>query len=71
MECPRCRQDNPPQAKFCLKCGAGVTLTCLKCNTELPAGAGFCFACGESLLCTKENLPRPFPGSSAAFNCAR
>ncbi len=47
MECPRCRQDNPPQAKFCLKCGAGVTLTCLKCSTELPVGAGFCFACGQ------------------------
>ncbi len=47
MECPRCHQDNPPQAKFCLKCGAGVTLTCSKCSTELPVGAGFCFACGQ------------------------
>ena len=22
MECPRCEQENPPQAKFCLDCGA-------------------------------------------------
>ncbi len=20
MKCPRCQQDNPPQAKFCLEC---------------------------------------------------
>jgi hypothetical protein len=22
MQCPRCPQENPPQAKFCLDCGA-------------------------------------------------
>src|SRR5262245_18846563 len=22
MKCPRCQQDNQPQAKFCLECGA-------------------------------------------------
>ena len=22
MKCPRCQQENPPQAKFCLECGA-------------------------------------------------
>jgi Double zinc ribbon len=21
MKCPRCQQENPPQAKFCLECG--------------------------------------------------
>src|SRR5215468_2319018 len=21
MKCPRCQQDNPPRAKFCLECG--------------------------------------------------
>ncbi len=49
MQCARCQQDNPPPAKFCLKCGAGLTLTCSKCSTELPVGAGFCFACGQSV----------------------
>jgi len=24
MKCPRCQQDNPPHAKFCLECGASV-----------------------------------------------
>jgi hypothetical protein len=24
MKCPRCQQENPPQAKFCLECGAPI-----------------------------------------------
>src|SRR5215510_5761218 len=24
MKCPRCQQDNPPEAKFCLRCGVPV-----------------------------------------------
>jgi len=47
MKCPRCQQENPLQARFCMKCGAGLTLACAKCSTELPAGAAFCFACGQ------------------------
>ncbi len=45
MICSRCRQENPPQAKFCLECGARLALTCAKCGTELPAGAKFCLEC--------------------------
>jgi class 3 adenylate cyclase len=47
MQCPHCRQENPPQAKFCLECGARLVLTCAHCGTELPAGAKFCFECGQ------------------------
>jgi len=39
MKCPRCQQDNPPQAKFCLECGARFAHWCSQCGTELPAGA--------------------------------
>src|SRR5207245_2130707 len=46
MQCPRCRNENPPQAKFCLECGARVALTCRNCRSELPAGAKFCLECG-------------------------
>ena len=46
MKCPRCQHENPPQAKFCLECGARVALTCPKCRSELPAGAKFCLECG-------------------------
>lgn len=47
MQCPRCDQANPPQAKFCLECGARLAPACPKCGTELPAGAKFCPECGE------------------------
>src|SRR3972149_3528176 len=47
MKCPRCQQENPPQAKFCLGCGVRLALTCAKCGTELPAGARFCLECGQ------------------------
>src|SRR3989442_1084338 len=46
MKCPRCQYENPPQAKFCLECGARVALTCTKCRSELPVGAKFCLECG-------------------------
>jgi ribosomal protein L40E len=42
VKCPRCQHENPSQAKFCLECGARVTLTCTNCRSELPAGAKFC-----------------------------
>ena len=47
MTCPRCRQEHPVEAHFCMKCGIGLMLACAKCNTKLPTGAAFCFACGQ------------------------
>ena len=47
MQCPGCQHENPPQAKFCLECGARLTLTCAKCRAELPGSAKFCLECGE------------------------
>jgi len=47
MQCPRCQHENPPQAKFCLECGARQALTCSKCRAELPGSAKFCLECGE------------------------
>src|SRR5262245_31405335 len=49
MTCPRCQQQNPTEAHFCMRCGVGLTLTCTKCNTKLPMGAAFCFSCGQPL----------------------
>src|SRR5262245_66116314 len=49
MTCPGCQQENPPRARFCMKCGAGLTLSCARCKTELPTGAAFCFACGQAV----------------------
>ena len=47
MTCPGCQQENPAQARFCMKCGAGLTRTCARCHTELPTSAAFCIACGQ------------------------
>ena len=40
MTCPRCQQENPAEAHFCMKCGTSLTPACAKCATELPTGAG-------------------------------
>ncbi len=42
MKCPRCQQENPAHARFCLGCGARLALACSACGTELPGGARFC-----------------------------
>src|SRR5262245_42724504 len=47
MQCPRCQQDNPFHARFCLGCGARLALVCGSCGTELPGGARFCVQCGR------------------------
>src|SRR5262245_61807638 len=58
MKCPRCQQENPPQAKFCLECATPLALRCANCGTELPAGAKFCFECAT---------PAGAPGSPPRF----
>jgi predicted ATPase/class 3 adenylate cyclase len=45
MQCPRCQQENPPQAKFCPECATPLAPRCTNCGTQLPAGAKFCFEC--------------------------
>jgi predicted ATPase/class 3 adenylate cyclase len=47
MQCPRCKHENPPPAKFCLECGSRLALACAQCGTALPAGAKFCLECGQ------------------------
>src|SRR5215470_14422714 len=49
MKCPRCQQENPPRARFCMACGSGLSVRCGKCGTELPGEARFCFACGQQV----------------------
>jgi class 3 adenylate cyclase/tetratricopeptide (TPR) repeat protein len=49
MRCPRCQQENPPQAKFCLECATPLALRCTNCGTQLPTGAKFCFECATAV----------------------
>ena len=58
MKCPRCQQENPPQAKFCLECATPLALRCASCGTQLPTGAKFCFECAT---------PVSAPGSAPRF----
>jgi class 3 adenylate cyclase/tetratricopeptide (TPR) repeat protein len=58
MKCPRCQHENPPQAKFCLECGARVALTCTKCRSDLPRGAKFCLECGAPVASQATAEPR-------------
>jgi ribosomal protein L40E len=58
MKCPRYQHENPPQAKFCLECGARVALTCTKCRSEPPAGAKFCLECGAAVAQQATAEPR-------------
>jgi Double zinc ribbon/Adenylate and Guanylate cyclase catalytic domain len=62
MKCPRCQQENPPQAKFCLGCGARLALACSACGTELPGGAQFCLQCGQAVAAgSAAASPSPAP----------
>jgi len=47
MKCPRCQQDNPAHARFCLGCGGRLALACASCGAELPGNARFCVQCGQ------------------------
>jgi class 3 adenylate cyclase/tetratricopeptide (TPR) repeat protein len=58
MKCPRCQQENPPQAKFCLECGTPLAPRCTNCGTQLPAAAKFCFECAKPVIA---------PGSGPRF----
>jgi len=49
MKCPRCQQDNPAHARFCLGCGARLALACGSCGAELPGAARFCLQCGQAV----------------------
>src|SRR4051812_8668502 len=62
MQCPRCGQDNPPQAKFCLECAAPLAAKCRQCGAELPARAKFCVECAQpvgALAPPSSILPAP------------
>ena len=57
MMCPRCQQENPAQAKFCLECATPLAPRCASCGTQLPAGAKFCFECATPVS-VRDSAPR-------------
>ena len=49
MNCARCPQKNPPQARFCLGCGGRLAAACTRCGVDLAGGARFCSQCGHEV----------------------
>src|SRR5262245_16237427 len=67
MTCPRCREANPPSAKFCSSCGARLESACPACGHANAPGSRFCNECGGPL--TPAAAPRA-PGPPAAYTPA-
>src|SRR5229473_5321626 len=62
MKCPRCQQDNPTHARFCLRCETRLTLACGSCGAEVPGGARFCLQCGQAVAAgTAARVGSPAP----------
>jgi ribosomal protein L40E len=56
ITCPHCGAKNPPDGKFCLKCGkdmvikiAPSTKKCENCEADNPLAASFCIKCGSKI----------------------
>jgi class 3 adenylate cyclase/tetratricopeptide (TPR) repeat protein len=49
MQCSNCGHHNTEDAKFCARCGSGLTATCGVCGSVAPADAAFCTNCGATL----------------------
>jgi class 3 adenylate cyclase len=47
MQCPQCRHENSPRAKFCEECATPLVSRCRQCGADLPATAKFCPECAH------------------------
>jgi hypothetical protein len=60
--CPACGKALPPNAKFCVSCGAKVapetSAKCPHCSRDVPPAAKFCTGCG-ALLTAGPSIPVP------------
>jgi ribosomal protein L40E len=66
MWCSSCDFDNAPGKKFCIRCGAELSLHCAKCGSGNPPGASFCGDCGATLF-----QPTAAPPSSQPLGVER
>ena len=60
MRCPRCGQENPGEARFCLHCGAPLSLSCPSC------GAADLAPIGHGTQRVEETLREAFPEARIA-----
>ena len=50
MKCPRCKHENPLEARFCEECAAPLGCTCPNCGAPLRDTAKFCPACAHPVV---------------------
>ena len=62
MSCHACGAENPPEMKFCTRCGAALAVRCASCDFDNPPGSKFCGSCGASL---GDPLPTGAPAPSS------
>jgi class 3 adenylate cyclase/tetratricopeptide (TPR) repeat protein len=67
MRCPRCQQENPPDALFCQECGVRLEVPCPGCGTGNLPSAKFCNRCGQGLALAPGGEPGPAPPSPATY----
>jgi len=58
MKCPQCTFDNKPGKKFCIECGAKLTVKCPGCGSEIEGTEKFCGECGHNLTTPSEPAPK-------------
>lgn len=61
LSCPRCRAANPPDARFCARCGTSLAGTCPNCGAVLQPDARFCHNCGQALPAASAASAAPAP----------
>jgi class 3 adenylate cyclase/tetratricopeptide (TPR) repeat protein len=49
MKCPKCQNENPESAKFCVECGEKLERKCQKCGFSNSPSFKFCAECGHDL----------------------
>ena len=52
--CHSCGRLNPPDVRYCEKCGAGLFEKCPACEREKRVGLSFCGGCGTDILQYKD-----------------
>ncbi|HEU5299139.1 MAG TPA: AAA family ATPase [bacterium] len=50
LRCVQCGQENPPSARFCMRCGTALARACPACGEANALAAQFCGRCGTPLL---------------------
>jgi len=50
--CPKCGADNDPSVDQCVKCGAGMPISCGSCGEQVAPEVKFCPGCGKSMQLT-------------------